>query len=29
VDIYLPLDAKIEVEIDQKVFGNQTLIAKI
>jgi phosphatidylserine decarboxylase len=29
VDIYLPLDAKIEVEIDQKVFGNQTLIARI
>jgi phosphatidylserine decarboxylase len=29
VDIYLPLDAKIEVEIDQKVSGNQTLIARI
>jgi phosphatidylserine decarboxylase len=29
VDIYLPLDAKINVEIDQKVFGNQTLIASI
>jgi phosphatidylserine decarboxylase len=29
VDIYLPLDAKINVEIDQKVFGNQTLIATI
>jgi phosphatidylserine decarboxylase len=29
VDIYLPLDAKIEVELDQKVLGNQTLIARI
>jgi phosphatidylserine decarboxylase len=29
VDIYLPLDAKIEVTHDQTVFGNQTLIARI
>jgi phosphatidylserine decarboxylase len=29
VDIYLPLDAKIEVTHDQNVFGNQTLIATI
>jgi phosphatidylserine decarboxylase len=29
VDIYLPLDAKIEVTHDQNVFGNQTLIARI
>lgn len=29
VDLYLPLDAKIEVEIGQKVRGNKTIIAKI
>ncbi|MDR0681705.1 MAG: phosphatidylserine decarboxylase family protein [Dysgonamonadaceae bacterium] len=28
VDIFLPLTAKIEVEIDQKVYGNQTIIAQ-
>jgi phosphatidylserine decarboxylase len=29
VDIYLPLDAEILVNIDQKAFGNQTVIAKL
>lgn len=29
VDLYLPLDAKIEVSIGQKVKGNKTVIAKI
>jgi phosphatidylserine decarboxylase len=29
VDLYLPLDAKIEVEIDQKVKGNRTVIARL
>jgi phosphatidylserine decarboxylase len=28
VDIFLPLTAEIEVEIDQKVYGNQTIIAQ-
>tara|TARA_B100000900_G_scaffold285120_1_gene244344 strand:- start:623 stop:1276 length:654 start_codon:yes stop_codon:yes gene_type:complete len=27
VDLFLPLDAKIEVSLDQKVKGNQTIIA--
>ncbi len=29
VDLFLPLHAKIEVELDQKVKGNQTIIARI
>jgi phosphatidylserine decarboxylase len=29
VDIFLPLSAEIEVEIDQKVYGNQTVIAQL
>ncbi len=29
VDIYLPLDAKIEVELNQKVKANEVVIAKI
>lgn len=29
VDLFLPLDAKINVEIDDKVKGNQTIIASI
>lgn len=29
VDIFLPLDAKIEVEMGQKVKGNKTIIAKL
>jgi phosphatidylserine decarboxylase len=29
VDLYLPLDAKIEVEMDQKVKGNVTIIARV
>jgi len=29
VDIYLPLDAEILVEMDQKVIGNQTVIARL
>ena len=29
VDLFLPLDAKIQVELDQKVFGNQTIIAQL
>ncbi len=29
VDVYLPLDAEILVNIDQKAFGNQTVIAKL
>ncbi|MDF9829979.1 phosphatidylserine decarboxylase [Parabacteroides sp. PF5-6] len=29
VDLYLPLDAEILVEMDQKVTGNQTVIARI
>ena len=29
VDVYLPLDAEILVELDQKTIGNQTIIAKL
>lgn len=29
VDLFLPLDAKVEVNLDQKVKGNQTIIASI
>ena len=29
VDLYLPLDAKIEVEMDQMVKGNKTIIARL
>ena len=29
VDLYLPLDAKIEVNLDQKVQGNKTIIARL
>jgi phosphatidylserine decarboxylase len=29
VDLYLPLDAKIEVEIGQKVLGNKTILARL
>lgn len=29
VDVFLPLSAKVEVEIGQKVFGNQTVLAKL
>ena len=29
VDLYLPLDAKIEVAMDQQVKGNQTIIARL
>ncbi|MBC8464416.1 MAG: phosphatidylserine decarboxylase family protein [Bacteroidetes bacterium] len=29
VDLFLPLDAKINVQIDEKVKGNQTIIASI
>ena len=29
VDIFLPLDAEILVELDQKVFGNQNIIARL
>lgn len=29
VDLYLPLDAKIEVQLGQKVKGNRTVIARI
>jgi phosphatidylserine decarboxylase len=29
VDVYLPLDAEILVNIDQKAIGNQTVIAKL
>ncbi|MDR0833490.1 MAG: phosphatidylserine decarboxylase family protein [Candidatus Symbiothrix sp.] len=28
VDLFLPLDVEIEVELDQKVYGNQTVVAK-
>src|SRR5690606_2052376 len=28
VDVFLPLDAKINVEIDQMVVGNQTILAE-
>ena len=29
VDLYLPLDADIQVELEQKTVGNETIIAKI
>ena len=29
VDLYLPLDAKIEVNLEQKVVGNKTIIARL
>lgn len=29
VDLYLPLDAKIKVELNQKVYGNLTVIAEL
>ena len=29
VDLFLPLDAKIEVSLGQKVKGNRTVIAKV
>ena len=29
VDLYLPLDTKIEVEIGQKVKGNKTILARL
>ena len=29
VDLFLPLDADIKVELDQKVWGNQTIIAHL
>jgi phosphatidylserine decarboxylase len=29
VDIFLPLDAEIGVELDQKVYGNQDIIARL
>lgn len=29
VDLYLPLDAKIEVYMDQQVKGNRTIIARL
>jgi phosphatidylserine decarboxylase len=29
VDLFLPLDAKLEVTLDQKVKGNQTIIARM
>ena len=29
VDLFLPLDAEILVELDQKVFGNQNIIARL
>jgi phosphatidylserine decarboxylase len=29
VDLFLPLDAKLEVEIGQKVKGNRTIIARL
>jgi phosphatidylserine decarboxylase len=29
VDLYLPLDAKIEVTMDQQVKGNQTVVARL
>ncbi|GHT49943.1 phosphatidylserine decarboxylase proenzyme [Bacteroidia bacterium] len=28
VDLFLPLDVDIQVELDQKVYGNQTVVAK-
>ena len=29
VDIYLPLDAKVDVKLNQKVKGGQTVIARL
>ncbi|MDH8702557.1 phosphatidylserine decarboxylase [Dysgonomonadaceae bacterium PH5-43] len=29
VDLFLPLDADIKVDMEQKVYGNQTIIAKL
>jgi phosphatidylserine decarboxylase len=29
VDIFLPLDAQVEVAINQKVVGTQTVLAKL
>ena len=29
VDLFLPLDSEIKVEMDQKIFGNRTVIAKL
>jgi len=29
VDLFLPLDSKIEVSLNQKVKGNRTVIAKV
>ncbi|GHT40721.1 phosphatidylserine decarboxylase proenzyme [Bacteroidia bacterium] len=29
VDIFLPLDSEIQVELDQKVYGNQDIIARL
>ena len=29
VDLFLPLDAKIEVQLNQKVRGGETIIAKV
>lgn len=29
VDLFLPLDAKVEVELEQKVKGNRTIIARL
>ena len=29
VDLFLPLDTEIKVELDQKVYGNQTIIAQL
>jgi phosphatidylserine decarboxylase len=29
VDLFLPLDAEIHVELDQKTYGNQTVIARL
>ena len=29
VDLFLPLDADVQVELDQKVYGNQTIIAQL
>jgi len=29
VDLFLPLDAKIEVDMNQKVKGNRTIIARL
>jgi phosphatidylserine decarboxylase len=29
VDLFLPLDAEIGVELDQKVYGNRDIIARL